>query len=217
VNASPVQLVIFDLGRVLLRICDDVAHACRTAGVPEPGAQMTPEQREVAHKLVCDHEVGKLSDEDYCRGWGDIIQLDPRHIAAMLGAYILGPYPGAVELVDDLKRAGVKTACLSNTNACHWRLMYDPTSPAYFPLDRMDWQFASQLIGARKPDPAIYEYVEKTTQIAPARIVFFDDRAENVGAARSRGWNAHQVTDAEHPVAQMRDHLRVHDLICMRA
>ena len=35
-NTVSVQLVIFDLGRVLIRICDNWRHACEVAGVAAP-------------------------------------------------------------------------------------------------------------------------------------------------------------------------------------
>src|SRR5439155_2426569 len=92
------------------------------------------------------------------------------------------------ELLRDLADADVKTACLSNTNVNHWRIISDPSESAYFPLHRLNWQFASHLVGARKPQTEIYEHVERATGARADRILFFDDLAENIEAAMSRGW-----------------------------
>jgi 2-haloacid dehalogenase len=46
-------------------------------------------------------------------------------------------------------------------------------------------------MGVTKPDPRIYEMVEEDSGIAPERLLFTDDRAENIAAARARGWQAH--------------------------
>jgi HAD superfamily hydrolase (TIGR01509 family) len=41
-----------------------------------------------------------------------------------------------------------------------------------------------------KPDPALYRVVESAAGVPPARILFIDDRPENVEAARKLGWQA---------------------------
>ena len=47
--------------------------------------------------------------------------------------------------------------------------------------------FASAVLGERKPDLAAYEMVIAETGIDPATAVFVDDRVENVEAARKLG------------------------------
>jgi putative hydrolase of the HAD superfamily len=128
-------------------------------------------------------------------------------------AYLLGAYPGAHELIDDLCRAGVRTACLSNTTHNHWRMMHDPSGPHFLPLARMTHCFASFQIGLRKPDERIYAHVEHVTGVPPAGIVFFDDVEENVLAARQRGWHAHRITPDGDPILQERAHLRRHGVL----
>jgi HAD superfamily hydrolase (TIGR01509 family) len=39
-----------------------------------------------------------------------------------------------------------------------------------------------------KPDPAIYAQAEQRFSLEPAATVFIDDRADNIAAARARGW-----------------------------
>ena len=52
--------------------------------------------------------------------------------------------------------------------------------------------YLSSTIGLRKPDAAAYDHVVKAIGVPASRIVFFDDLAENVEAAR-RGAHAVQV------------------------
>jgi hypothetical protein len=47
-------------------------------------------------------------------------------------------------------------------------------------------------------------HVETVTGFAPQQIIFFDDAIENVQGALAAGWRAHQVTDREDSVRQMR-------------
>ena len=42
-----------------------------------------------------------------------------------------------------------------------------------------------------KPDPAIYARADSVYGTEPGDVVFFDDKPENVEAARSHGWDAH--------------------------
>ena len=70
-------------------------------------------------------------------------------------------------------------------------------SPAQFGAPaRLRHRHASHLLGLAKPDAAIYHAFAHQTGFSPNRIVFFDDLAENIQAARASGWNAHQIDHA---------------------
>ncbi|MFJ2173991.1 HAD-IA family hydrolase [Streptomyces sp. NPDC087851] len=56
--------------------------------------------------------------------------------------------------------------------------------------------FSSDL-GLMKPDPLVYRAVDERLGRAPSEVVFFDDRPENVAAARAHGWRAHLWTGGE--------------------
>ena len=92
--------------------------------------------------------------------------------------------------MDDLRAAGVATACLSNTNAMHWVALNDPgRHPSMMALDA---RFASFQMGLSKPDPRAFRIVADAFPDADRRI-FFDDNANNVVAAIQLGWEAHRV------------------------
>jgi 2-haloacid dehalogenase len=42
-----------------------------------------------------------------------------------------------------------------------------------------------------KPDAEIYEQLETDCGVAPASLLFADDRLENIEAAAARGWQTH--------------------------
>ena len=54
-------------------------------------------------------------------------------------------------------------------------------------LDQFDAFFSSCYLGLRKPDRKIYQVALDVLQRDPDRVVFIDDRAENVAAAASLG------------------------------
>lgn len=52
-------------------------------------------------------------------------------------------------------------------------------------------------IALAKPDPAIYAHADTVYGTEPGDVVFFDDRVENVEAARAHGWDAHVWSGAD--------------------
>ena len=210
---SQIDLVVFDLGRVLCRICDGWQHACAVAGVRNaPMGEISREAYAAIHAAMCAHEVGEADVDDFARVASPHLGVSLQDFVTMHSAYTLGPYDGTAALLDDLRAASIATACLSNTNANHWRFMNEP-GPQRMPLEKLDHRFASHLLGLRKPDERIYAHVEQATGVTPGRIVFFDDVEENVAVAERRGWQAHRIAVDVDPITQVRDHLRHHGVL----
>ena len=203
-----IELVCFDIGRVLLRICDNWQHACRLAGVAPPAAGAVPPPAEM-DRVVHDYDTGAINLETFAARMERLSGVPAADVIRLQSCYLLGAYPGVGDLLDGLARAGVRTACLSNTADQHWRMMQDPSSPHSLPLERLDHRFASHLVGMRKPDDRIYAHVERETGAAGGEIVFFDDVEENVAAAVRRGWRAHRIDPApDDPLPQVCGFLR---------
>ena len=206
-NTPDIQLVCFDLGRVLERIAEDWEHACTLAGIDAPSALRDPEvldQLRAAHVL---HESGGIDGDEYDRRIAARTGMTVAQATATCDAWIVAPFEGARALLHEVTAAPVQTACLSNTNARHWRIM-GGGGPRSLPFAKLDYRFASHLIGAMKPSHEPYEYVERTTAIAPGRILFFDDLPANVETARDRGWQAVRVEPDSDAIAQLYRRIR---------
>src|SRR5260370_39617130 len=124
----------------------------------------------------------ELSDAEFLEGWN---------------AIFAGEIPGIAPL---LKRAATRLPlyAFSNTNRPH----VEHFSKAYAEvLGHFREIFLSSTIGLRKPDAAAYDHVVKAIGVPAARIVFFDDSAENIEGARARGLTAVHVT-SPHDVAK---------------
>jgi hypothetical protein len=91
--------------------------------------------------------------------------MTPQDVIRLQACYLLGAYPGIDPLLDDLARAGVRTACLSNTSDSHWQMMHDRRGPHYLPLDRLDYRFASHLVACANPTTRS----TRTSSARPAR------------------------------------------------
>ncbi len=198
------ELVCFDLGRVLIRICDGWQHACEVAGVRWTGGTLPAEKRARMMEAVKVLEVGGCGVAEFCAMAAPHLELSAREVEAIWNSYTRGPFDGAVELLDELRDAGVVTACLSNTNARHWEIMSADGDPHSQVLQRLDHRFASHLIAARKPDGPAYGHVERATGAAGSGIIFFDDMTENIEAAKARGWRGHFVERCENPIPWIR-------------
>ena len=59
-------------------------------------------------------------------------------------------------------------------------------------LSEFDREYVSGRLRVIKPDPRIYQIVEEDSGIPPDRLLFTDDRADNITAAARRGWRTHQ-------------------------
>jgi len=102
-----------------------------------------------------------------------------------------GPIPETEAAVEALHARGVAQYGLSNIS--HETI--DSTlamSPAF---GRLSGFVASGLELVMKPDPAIYRLVCERFGLAPAEMLFVDDSAANIAAARALGFDVHHFTD----------------------
>ena len=129
----------------------------------------------------------------------------PDEVTRILNAQLLGPYPGVAELVSQLR---YPHAIFSNTSADHWRELSQ-----YDAVKRAQWPIASFQIGHIKPQPGAYRRFEAEVGRAGEELLFFDDSAANVHAARDAGWHAERIDPFADVAQQLRRHLRELDLL----
>jgi len=210
------RVVCFDLGGVLVRICRSWDQACTQAQLPYRSPDlMATEAWKLRRKQVVDrYQLGSLSAASYHEELSRA--LDGLYSAAEVEriheAWTLKEYPGALQLVRELNQLPeLVTACLSNTNASHWRRLANEDGQAEYPsVLELQQRLASHVLGCAKPDPEIY--VRAQALLAghagsPEQVVFFDDLSENVQAARAQGWTAFLVDHDGDTPSQMRAHL----------
>ena len=201
-STSTVQLVCFDLGNVLIDVCNDWEEAFNLANLPPSPAMGDPNVCYQLTNLVELHECGHIETDQFDQQTAKLCQITTAQAATVNTVWLKKPYEGTDTLLEKMADANVRTACLSNTVAHHWQMMNDNT-PSRLPLDRLDYRFASHEIGQRKPSAAIYEHVENTCAVSPATILFFDDRRDNIAAATQRNWQTNIINSHEDPVAQL--------------
>jgi 2-haloacid dehalogenase len=95
---------------------------------------------------------------------------------------------GSIRLQRALRAKGVPVFALTNFG----RNSFAEAVPKMDFLQDFDKRYVSGEMGVIKPDPRIYEMVEQDCGIAPDRLIFTDDRADNITAAARRFWRTHQ-------------------------
>lgn len=205
------RVVCFDLGGVLVEINHRWCGALEDAGLPGSiGARYDSDL--TSCEAFNAYQRGAIPLKSYLEELGVFLGgLDPGQALAVHNAILRAAYAGIPELIDDIKAAGIKTGCLSNTNAPHWEAMMH--APRLAVVSKLDFPIASHLIGAEKPDERMYRAFEKASGAAGEEIVYFDDGAVNVDAAKGLGWKAILVDPQNDPAKQIRSALRSLNMI----
>ena len=180
---SPFDLVLFDLGGVLIEL-SGVDSMRKLSGMESDDALW---ERWLTCPWVRAFERGDCTPDELAAGMVDEWNLTvaPAEFLAAFRDWPVGPLPGAEALVESV-RLVVQVGCLSNTNAMHtverfshWPI-FDPFEP----------RLLSHELGLLKPDRELFDRVVELVDLAPARILFLDDNIINVDGARAAGLTA---------------------------
>ena len=105
---------------------------------------------------------------------------------------IAGPIPDAVEVLRDLKGAGVPCYALTNMEVETY-----PRRLERFPFLRwFDGSVVSGFEGIAKPDTEIFELLLRRFDLTPSSTLLIDDSARNVRAAQRLGMQAVEFRSA---------------------
>ena len=96
---------------------------------------------------------------------------------------VAGPLDDVVAIAREVRDRGLALYALSNFSGEYFR----DVSPKFAFLEWFDGLLIPGDEGIIKPDPACYHLLLERFGLSPERIVFIDDRLENVEAARAAG------------------------------
>jgi putative hydrolase of the HAD superfamily len=187
-TVEPVEFVYFDLGNVLVNFSYDIG-ARRLAEITGKSAD------EILNfvfrgPLQVEYESGRISTSQFAAQFNRHFQSEIACAEiAHAASDIFWPNWGMIPLVAGLYASGMPIGILSNTCSAHWD--YVSRGRYRFLTEFFQKRVLSFEAGCMKPDRRIYELAAKLTGIAPQRIIFLDDRVENVDAARVFGFQAH--------------------------
>jgi putative hydrolase of the HAD superfamily len=189
-----VAALLFDLGRVVLDIDVARTHArwAELAGLPVAAIERRSRAGIGGSAAFHAHERGEISDAaffEHVRRALDVGLTDAQ-LEDGWNRLIVGEMPGIRPVLARAQQA-LPLFAFTNTNAAHQAYWSARFTEVLAPFRRI---YASNELGARKPEVAAYRAVAADMGVAPERILFFDDKAENVAGARTSGMRAVQVT-----------------------
>ena len=181
----PVQAVVFDIGNVLIewqpeRFFDQAIGEDRRRAffdVIDLHGMNDRVDRGETFKTVIEETAALYPD------WSDEIMMWHDRWLEMASPAI----DHSVRLLRALRRAGHPVFALSNFGI----QTFEIGAREYPFLEEFDKRYISGHMGIIKPDAGIYEAVEMDCGVSPARLLFADDRQDNIDAAAARGWNVH--------------------------
>ena len=202
VSAAPVEAVLFDYGLVL-------------TGPPHPPAwermkALLGATEKDFHASYWgprhDYDRGQLNGDAY---WKLVVagvgaKHDPERLRALIeqdNELWTQPNQPMIDWAAALQASGMRTGILSNLGdameagvrvRCPW-------------LGGFDHLTFSHHLRTAKPDFAIYRHAAEGLGVDPARVLFIDDRADNIAAARQTGMQAVQYTTQQAFEQAMRD------------
>lgn len=107
---------------------------------------------------------------------------------------IVEEYDYTVEWINAMKEAGYKVYILSNYPESLWK-MHEKSRFTF--LSKVDGKIVSGFVKLIKPDEAIYRMLLDTYGLKADECLFFDDRINNIEAAKKVGMRAVLFTDYE--------------------
>ena len=180
-----VYAVVFDIGNVLLEWHPE-RYFDSTIG---------PERR---HAMFAAVDLHAMNDRiDLGEGFRDVIyaeaEANPQWRTEICDWYenwiqlAAPPIDHSVRLLRALKSAGVPVFSLTNFGV----ESYEYAQSYYDFLGEFDRDYVSGRMQVIKPNSKIYEMLEQDSGVAPERLLFADDRADNIAMAASRGWQTY--------------------------
>ncbi|MER7009418.1 HAD family phosphatase [Dactylosporangium sp. NPDC000555] len=186
------DVALFDLFGVIARQQSPAAKrtVAATTGVPAPAFW------DVYWRLRAPYDLGQITGAEYWRWVATALGtvFDEDRVTALIAADVASWSvidDDMVALIERTAAAGVRLALLSNI---------PEDLAAYYERHHGQWLRHFDLvafscrIGRAKPDADAYLWCCRELGLAPDRVLFIDDRAENVHAAGRLGLHTHLFT-----------------------
>lgn len=191
-----IRNVVFDIGQVFVHL----DHRPLLRLLSSKGVDTSSLDALLERIAFDDHETGRLHGDGLMERFAALATLPVAH--AELHARWVDMFELQPRMVDLAHRLAerYRVYLLSNIGDLHW---------AHFSREYGFHQIGhgallSYLAGYMKPHAGIYIEAERRFELQPAETVFIDDRAENIAAARVRGWHGIVHRGYDTTVAELR-------------
>ena len=184
-----VKAVVFDIGNVLLEWHPDKIYK---ELIPDAAKRAAIFEEVGLDEMNLDIDRGAPFKEtiygkaDEFPQYGDLIRAWHDRWIEMAQPLI----PGSWDILRALKAQSMPVFALSNFGV----ESYAYAKTVYPELDEFDVEYISGRMKMVKPDAEIYAALEHGSGLSGGDLAFFDDREDNIAAARARGWHGFVFT-----------------------
>jgi FMN phosphatase YigB (HAD superfamily) len=191
------EVAVFDLGKVLVHFDFSIAARKLAARCSKTSPEVV--QQFIDHSpLLFRYETGLIPKEQFyqeiCSGTGYGGELAE---FCTVFADIFSPIQPMIDMHARLRENKVPTFIFSNTNDLAIGFIRKHY-PFFAHFDGYVFSFEH---GAMKPNPRLYEVVEKMTNRKGSQILYLDDRLDNIETGRARGWQTIHHRDPAESIA----------------
>jgi HAD superfamily hydrolase (TIGR01509 family) len=181
-SAAPLDAVAFDLGGVLV----DVDKPALSEAL---GRALADVERAFFRDDLHDRfNSGAIAAASHFERAARELSLGTGDVVAAWRS-LVRPREGAAELVE---RTHVRVTVWSNTDEIHTEVLSAQLPARLWRSAALSWE-----VGAAKPAHAFFGAAVARLRAAPERVLFLDDREDNVAAARAAGVRAERVRSLE--------------------
>lgn len=185
IRTSPIKVVFFDVGGVLLN--NGWGHQSRQEAARVFGIDYS--EMEVLHSFIFNvYEIGKITLDDYL---DTVVFNHPRSFTKEdFKTFMFAQseeLPGLLQWIKDWKRScGFRIISVNNEG----RELNEYRIKKFGLHDCFDAFVSSCEVGMRKPDPGIFKLAMGIAQVTPDECIYFDDRIMLAQAAQKLGIRA---------------------------
>lgn len=194
------KAILFDIGGVLVEL-DGMPSLARDMGVEFDKAEI--HKKWSSAKWVTKHETGQVEALDFAKGV--VAELGIQISATdFLERFLKWPtklLPQCNEVIQEAV-SQARVAALSNMSKVHWQVVCG----LGLDVDLFEQTFVSYRTGQLKPNMDAYKFAADKLSLSPDEIVFVDDSAANVIAAKvygMRGILANNPIDAREKLTRV--------------
>ena len=194
---KPPRAVIFDVGRVIIRV--DLSRSMAALGKRDGLSHMQVLRELEADTRWPDWQEGRMTPRDWHAHLSKKLSFSYSfdEFCAIWNS-VLAPETILPDLLFEHLATKCRLALLSNTDPIHVAHI-----EATYPFVRLfPARVYSCRVGSSKPSPAIYHQTLREIGAIPDDAIFIDDIHENVLAAASLGINAFHFTSADELLAE---------------
>ncbi len=194
-NNKKIQNIVFDFGGVLLDLDYTKTYEALSSLL---GLEFLPTYTPETSNFLHEYEIGKINTETFIWNLQRLAKKDVpigQDVIKAWNAMLLGWQPPKFDFLLSLRKK-YRTYLLSNTNELHLTWVLNDLKKHHnivdFDKTYFDKTYYSHLIGMRKPDSEIFEYVTQDAGLDPEETLFIDDLEVNTLAAMDSGWKVYQ-------------------------